>query len=103
MDRLICLQKYVNPFIFAETSGIKPIKNSFKHKQLCKVIPGQAVNKKLDDSQTTNVIRYAATDTSMRISKIEKAVKTISHYFQIKILLSNLLYCIFAVSRNQRE
>ncbi|XP_032670999.1 protein argonaute-2-like isoform X10 [Odontomachus brunneus] len=41
--------------------------------ELCRVAPGQAVNRKLDESQTTQMIKYAATKTIDRIEKIKRA------------------------------
>ncbi|XP_032670990.1 protein argonaute-2-like isoform X1 [Odontomachus brunneus] len=54
--------------------------------ELCKVAPGQAVNRKLDESQTTQMIKYAATKTDDRIEKIRRAFNGIcvndSHVMQ---------------------
>lgn len=39
---------------------------------------GQSVNKKLDEVQTSNMIRYAATSAPTRKQRIEQAVRQIS-------------------------
>lgn len=39
---------------------------------------GQSVNKKLDEIQTSNMIRYAATSAPTRKQRIEQAVRQIS-------------------------
>jgi len=42
-------------------------------------VGGQAINKKLDEIQTTNMIRKAATDAFTRKQRIEEAVKDFLH------------------------
>jgi hypothetical protein len=44
-------------------------------------VPSQPVNKKLDEVQTTNMIRKAATDANTRKTRIAAAVKDILYYF----------------------
>lgn len=42
--------------------------------QICTIVPGQAVQKKLDEKQTASMIRFAATGTEERKQKIKNAV-----------------------------
>ncbi|XP_036143314.1 protein argonaute-2 [Monomorium pharaonis] len=46
--------------------------------ELCTIMPGQAYNKKLDETQTTNMIKRAATDAFTRKDRIAKAFETIN-------------------------
>ncbi|XP_011135141.1 protein argonaute-2 isoform X2 [Harpegnathos saltator] len=46
--------------------------------ELCSIVAGQAINRKLDESQTTQMIRYAATDTDERKTKIITACRGIN-------------------------
>ena len=48
---------------------------------------GQAFNKKLNETQTRNMIRVAATSASQRKQNIEAAVK------DLYIVRLNILYC----------
>ncbi|XP_029175629.1 protein argonaute-2 isoform X4 [Nylanderia fulva] len=45
--------------------------------ELCAVMPKQAVNRKLDEEQTTKMIKYAATDAPTRKYRIEQAFRKI--------------------------
>ncbi|KYN18207.1 Protein argonaute-2 [Trachymyrmex cornetzi] len=45
--------------------------------ELCTIVGGQAVNKKLDEQQTTNMIRKAATAAPIRKRNIEAAFRTL--------------------------
>lgn len=53
----------------------------------------QSYNRKLDDRQTTNMIRSAATDAPTRKHKIEEAVKQI--YFIKLHLRCYVMYIIY--------
>ncbi|XP_039311790.1 protein argonaute-2 isoform X2 [Solenopsis invicta] len=46
--------------------------------ELCTIVPSQPVNKKLDEIQTSNMIKKAATDANTRKSRIEQAFQTIN-------------------------
>lgn len=52
----------------------------------------QAVNRKLDEEQTTNMIKQAATSAPVRKQRIEEAVRQISYCLKI---CHNLLYNIY--------
>lgn len=42
--------------------------------QLCKIVPGQVVNRKLDETQTANMVRAAARPADERKARIMDAV-----------------------------
>lgn len=43
--------------------------------QLCTIVAGQVTQRKLDDNQTSKMIREAATDTHRRKAKIMEGVR----------------------------
>lgn len=47
--------------------------------ELCTIIGGQVTNKKMDESQTRNMIRNATTSTGERKEHIERSMKVASH------------------------
>lgn len=47
--------------------------------QLCTIVAGQVTQRKLNEDQTANLIRYAATDTRTRKAKIMAGVSIFKH------------------------
>lgn len=50
------------------------IKNLYNYLQLCTIVAGQAVNRKLTENQTREMIKRAATSAPDRKRRIEEAV-----------------------------
>ena len=56
---------------------------------------GQAINKKLDEHQTTNMIRKAATAAPIRKQNIEAAVKD---FYIVRLnILYRYIYCVICL------
>ncbi|KAL3282466.1 hypothetical protein HHI36_005650 [Cryptolaemus montrouzieri] len=47
--------------------------------ELCMVVPGQPVNRKMTEGQTSSMIKYAATSTTVRKDKIMKSLNDTRH------------------------
>ncbi|XP_051175773.1 protein argonaute-2-like isoform X2 [Leptopilina boulardi] len=54
-------------------------KNIHVPPELCTILPGQATNKKMNEQQTSNMIRHAATGTDIRRQKIMDSFNKIRH------------------------
>jgi hypothetical protein len=51
--------------------------------QLCTLVRGQVINKKMNEIQTANMIKHAATSTDVRKRKILEAVCFIKSFFYV--------------------
>ncbi|KAL3273105.1 hypothetical protein HHI36_014559 [Cryptolaemus montrouzieri] len=47
--------------------------------ELCMIVPGQPVNRKMTEGQTSSMIKYAATSTTVRKDKIMKSSNDTRH------------------------
>lgn len=63
-------------------------------------MPGQAFNKKLDEMQTTNMIRKTATDAINRKQRIENAVKDIHLLLREYIMVVFIILYVFSSTQS---